>query len=229
MKFTIVEELGIDFSDMMIDPFEFTKRVAAVAELLSAELDKSQTSTDLERKFEETACRNTDARERAKELLDKFLTEVLNESAEVCANVLDLLPDATRSIDSKVKSMGVRSISPNLSKRQLHAQYTALKKFYDTWVKFAIKLFDGTLMDAIMPDKVKIPILKAKPGNYSERFPEHGAKSYRFYFADSIDDDDYAIDPWFVANKLGITIKKWSDLSELIRKGEITGVRMVEY
>lgn len=210
---SICDELDIDTTDMMDKPHQFIERIMTVAKRLGDDLERKTNLTDLEHDFKVKARGNPDAKARAEEIYSNLLDTLLEESPEVLANFINLIPDLTQFVVSNVRTHAIRDTDGVfLNKKQLHMQYIRLKKCYDAYTPF-VKMFNDVKFTPIMP---------AKSGNYGT---PGGVKTYIFT-VDGIE----VVNPYKVAKKLGLEIKFYMDLIEIIDKndGVIAG-HVVEY
>lgn len=213
---TICNDLDIDHSDMMEDPRAFIKRVIDKSKWLETELTKKNSLNDIEVEFKKDAYKNEPAKARAEEIMSHFMDVLAAEDPAVIANLIPMLSEMTQFASNTVRAMSIRSSSkPHLSKKHLHVLYINLKKCYDAYVGF-MKLFHGDLIG--IP-----PVIPAKSGNYGTDSSGSGIKIYCYI----IDGERY-FNPFTVARMLGVEIKHYMDLTDMVEQnnGELMGVKI---
>lgn len=220
---SIFKELDIDSSDYLDDPPAFIRRVVDKAAELARELDRSNTFNDVEQEFRDKALKDTESRKIAKEMVDRFTSELLNADPKVVANVLSLMPQFMQLGNNIVSSMGIRETRPVLNKAQIHALYKKLKETYEYYVKSG-KLF--------FPEKFpKIcPVIPGKSGNYMPK-SENSLPLYKFIFIDEEGNEEEFLTPFWVAKMAGVQdkVKHYMDLVEMVQNGEVKNVKIRRY
>jgi hypothetical protein len=202
----VLADLEVDSSDMMDNPKAFITRVITKSKELSAQLDARSTIGESEKRFKESALKNKDAQEKAKEIFDNIYDVVSEQEPDVLVNIMALMPDLIQLMNSSVRSMSMRSGNvTSLSKRQINLLYIKLKNTYETYIQF-MKLFQ--------PDKIGIPpVIPPKKGNFSDHTATMGIKTFEFVI-----DGEPWINPFAVAKELGLKIEFYMDLPEMIEK-----------
>jgi hypothetical protein len=206
----VMIDLDIQFDDMFENHEEFAKRVTRKARELAAQLDRKTPLADVEADFKAKAYQNKDAKAEASELHGQILALLQDRSPEVLANLLQMMPSISDSISNEVKGMAIRnSNSQVLSKRHIHMMYTRLKKGYDTYVTF-VKMMEGILL----------PAIPAKSGNFGDDSAITGTKIHRIYVMQTDENgkefEMMYTNPWTCARHLGLEIKFYSDLIDMI-------------
>lgn len=200
----VLEDLQVDASDMMTEPKKFIQRVMLKANELAKQLDAKSTLSDVERAFKEKALKNEDAFNKAEEIFNEFYNKVSELEPEVLVNLLTMIPDLLSMANSSVRSMSMRtSGTAQLSKKQVNLLYIRLKNLYEAYITF-MKFFH--------PDEIGTPpVIVAKKGNFSDFSSTSGIKVFEFI----IDGNSY-LNPFSVADKLGIKVKHYMDLPDAI-------------
>ena len=202
----ILEDLEVNSEDMMSDPKAFIVRIIKKSKELAAILDSKSTISEHERVFKEKAYKNEAAKDKAQEIFDSFYSVIVEQEPEVLVNLLTMFADLISVANSSVRSMSMRtSGSAALSKKQINLLYIKLKKTYETYISF-MKLFHSTEIG--MP-----PVIPPKKGNFSSDYSSSGIKTFE-YILDGLS----FINPFVVANKLGLKVSHYMDLSEEIVK-----------
>ncbi len=207
----VMLDLGIQYDDMYDNRAEFAKRVTRKAREMAAQLDRKTPLADVEAEFKSKAYKNQDAKAEANELHGQILALLHGRDPEVLANLLLMMNSVSDSINNEVKGMAIRnSNSQVLSKRHIHLMYTRLKKGYDTYTQF-VKLMHDELL----------PGIPAKSGNFGDDSAITKTKIYRIYIGET-DEDGKAfelmfLNPWECATYLGVEIKFYLDLIEMIQ------------
>ncbi len=211
----VLADLGIDSSDLFTDPAAFIKRMVNKASDLAAELNRNNTIQTQMDEFKGKALKDVAARDRATELFNVIQGMILDESAEVVANLLPMMPELTSTMTNMIHSMSMRSSTVNsLSKKHNHLLYIKLRDVYEKYCKF---------MQAFMPENFPAnpPIIPAKQGNFSDAVSNSGVKLYKFYLRMSPGTEPIEfISPFALAVRLGFTIKTFMDLPEIVEASE---------
>lgn len=201
----LMDDLGIDYSDMETNPKVFCRRVYDAAMNLSRTLDEKQTDADIQRKFREKATKDEDAIKEAQLAYDAISKIIHDLSPAAVANLLPMMSEITSQMNNVVKTAAYReSDDKRLSKKYVHEMYINLKKFYEVYVNY-LKLFNGV--------KENFPIIPAKSGNYS-----NGATSSSFFIVE-IDGEPYW-NPYRAAKVLGLEIDFYTDLIEIVKNSD---------
>ena len=200
----ILEDLEVDSSDMMSDPKAFIVRIIKKSKELANILDSKSTISEHERMFKEKAYKNEAAKDKAQEIFDSFYATIVEQEPEVLVNLLTMFADLISVANSSVRSMSMRtSGSAALSKKQINLLYIKLKKTYETYISF-MKLFHANEIG--VP-----PVIPPKKGNFSDGYSSSGVKTFEF----TLDGLDF-VNPFVVANKLGLKVDHYMDLPDLI-------------
>jgi hypothetical protein len=219
-------DLGIQYDDMYTNQEEFSKRVTRKARELAAQLDKKTPLADIEHDFKAKAYKNQEARDEAEELFNQMLVMLHGRDPEVLANLLLKISPLGDSINNEVKGMAIRNANSQiLSKRHIHLMYTRLKKGYDSYVTF-VKLMDNKLL----------PAIPAKSGNFGDDAAITKTKIYRIYITETDESgkefEVMFLNPWECATYLGLEIKFYFDLIEMIEQNDYVikgkAIRLVE-
>lgn len=199
------EDLDIDYTDWQDNPKEFSKRVADKARQMAAELDKPNTVLSAEENFKAKALANTEAAAKAEELIANIKDVLMGDDTDVMVNFVARIGTLTSDFHKIIHTMAMRN-SRGFSKARTHAMYVRLRKAYETYVEFQ-KWFN--------PEVKTLPIIPAKPGNYSSSSIGSGMRELVF----KLDDEEY-FNYYTVARILGIEISTYMDLVEFFDKNK---------
>ena len=214
----VLQDLELPSEDMMTDPNAFITRIVAKSKELSNQLDARSTMGETEKKFKESAIKNTEAHAKAEEIFNAFYETVAQQDPEVLVHIMGMLPDVMQLCNNSIRSMSMRTnaIAP-LSKRQINLLYIKLKKTYETYIEF-MKLFQPESLPHNSKGEVIVPVIPPKKGNYSDYTSTAGIKTYEF-----IIDGESWINPFAVAKTLGLEVEFYMDLPLLIEKLQANG------
>lgn len=201
----VLEDLEVDYSDMMDNPKAFIARVYAKAQELARQLDAKSSLVESERTFKEKALKNKDAEQKAEILYEHIMDLLVDQDPEVLVHLLGMFPELTSTASNSVRSMAMRTGNvTSLSKRQINNLYIKLKDTYEAYINF---------MKLMHKDEIGVPpVIVAKKGNFSD----YSANGIR-YFEFLVDGYQYT-NPFPVAKMLGIKIKFYMDLPDEIEK-----------
>lgn len=204
---SICEDLEINMDTMKEDPTSFLKACHAKSRWLAAELDKKTTLTDMESEFKQKAYKNKEAVTQADIVYNEILDIILDQEPEVIAVLLGKMTDINGIAANQVRSHAIRaSDKEHLSKKHLHYMYVQLKTCYDAYVKF-LQMFN--------PESIKgVGIIPSKSGNYGTDNVS-GVKLYSYTV-----DGEYVANPFRVAKMLGLSIKHWMDLNDILEEAD---------
>jgi hypothetical protein len=215
----ILEDLEVDYSDMMTHPAEFAKRCYLKSLELREELEKKNTMASLEDQFKATAMKNKDAQTAAITLKARIMEMISAQEPETLVHFLTMIPDVTSTAHNIVRSMSARNAGVKvLSKKHIHKMYIAFREGYEKYCNF-MKMFQ--------PDNIgNPPVMKVISGNYGDPLsPTSGVKIFHV----DIDGNVY-MNPYVAAGVLGITdkVSHYMDIYDIIAKsdGSINGFKV---
>ena len=208
---TVLQDIGIDYSDMETDSAAFCHRCVKAAKDLAFKLDRKETMPEKEASFKKDAYKDVEAAAIAKQIFEQIMNLVVQQTPEVLANLLPMFPEITASLNAQVRSASYRGeAAEGLSKKHLYEMYNTLRKCHEAFVTYK-KLVD---YEGFMKDPTAGALIPAKSGNYG-----NGGKHTLALYKIVIDGDSY-INPFEAARILDVKVTTYMDMVEMIRNIE---------